>query len=325
PKDGRSVASSKKGKKSARRRPAAAAARLSASQKRWIVLAFGVLAAIVVAAGIWQTSAPTRAADGSQAPEAEAVLAVQSSTPFQIMIPGYLPAEFVREDVEIVRDDSGPSGEPLVELTYRTKESDGPVVYIREWVPGNPELESLAGSRPIETKWGKGWLLQYPALNAIWADVGATRVSVFSRNVDEVTKEHLLAMAESLGPATNKQVFTYVVDRPIVKEIEPPAPFEPPIGEDGFQEATLVITPGGYDPLRMAVKKDVPVRIRFRQLGEVGCGSELIFPSDPENLASLQLDSPTDEQVLEFTPDEAGEFQYFCGHRMYRGLFIVKE
>jgi len=66
------------------------------------------------------------------------------------------------------------------------------------------------------------------------------------------------------------------------------------------------------------------VRLKFRQLGEVGCGNELIFPSDPENLAALKLNTPADEQVLEFTPTKAGEFQFYCGHRMFRGLFTVK-
>ncbi len=98
----------------------------------------------------------------------------------------------------------------------------GPKVYIREWVPGNPELESLAGSKPIQTKWGKGWLLTHKGLTAIWADVGATRVSVYSPSVDKISKEDLLAMAESLGPASNKQVFSYAV-KSEVKDVAPPS------------------------------------------------------------------------------------------------------
>jgi hypothetical protein len=186
-------------------------------------------------------------------------------------------------------------------------------------------METLAGSRPIETKWGKGWLLQHKGLTAIWADVGATRVSVFSPDVKELTREQLLGIAESLGPASNKQVFTYIVDKPVVKDMAPPKPVQVPVGEDGVQSMTLVVTPGGYDPIRFAVKKDIPVRITFRQLGEVGCGNELVFPSDPENLAALKLENPADEQTLEFTPSQTGEFQFYCGHRMYRGLFTVTE
>ena len=280
--------------------------------------------AVIAAGTIWWIAA----AGGNrfaEAPEADRVLAVQSTTPFQVMIPGYLPKEFERAAVEIKRHDAGPAGEPLVELTYRTKKDDGPVVYIREWVPGNPELETLAGSTPIETKWGKGWLLRHKGLTAIWADVGATRVSVFTPDVDDLSQEHLLAMAESLGPASNKQVFSYIVDAPIVKDMAPPEPVEVPVGADGVQEVTLVITPGGYDPIRFALKKDIPARLIFKQLGEVGCGNELIFPSDPANPAAIALATPTDEQVLEFTPNEVGEFQFYCAHRMFRGLLTVEE
>ncbi len=67
------------------------------------------------------------------------------------------------------------------------------------------------------------------------------------------------------------------------------------------------------------------MRVKFSQLGEVGCGNELIFPSDPQNLSALRLKNPQDEQTLEFTPKKAGEFQFYCGHRMFRGLLTVQE
>lgn len=321
------MASAKRNRKSAKGRPERFSARLLRGRGRsrlWAWVAVGSIAAAVIAGGIWW-AASAGGVTGTQAPEAEKVLKVQSTTPFQIMIPGYLPREFDREDVALKRHDAGPAGEPLVELTYRTNKDDGPTIYVREWVPGNPELESLAGSKPIETKWGKGWLLEHKGLTAIWADVGATRVSVFTADVEDITREQLLGIAESLGPASNKQVFTYIVDKPVVKDMEPPKPFEVPVGADGVQAVTLVITPGGYDPIRFAVTKDVPVRLTFRELGEVGCGNELIFPSDPENPTALRLDKPTDVEVFEFTPKKAGEFQFYCGHRMYRGLFTVKE
>ena len=36
----------------------------------------------------------------------------------------------------------------------------------------------------------------------------------------------------------------------------------------------LVVSPGGYNPVHFAVKKDLPVRLIFTQLGDVGCGNE---------------------------------------------------
>jgi len=60
-------------------------------------------------------------------------------------------------------------------------------------------------------------------------------------------------------------------------------------------------------------------------LGQVGCGNELNFPIGAGSMRSLSLSSPDDKQVLEFTPQETGNFEFFCGHLMYRGVMTVKE
>jgi hypothetical protein len=282
----------------------------------------GALIVSLVGIGLWQTNA--NASTPHEAPEAEKVLAVQANMPFQIMIPGYLPAEFDRAGVDIQVDQSGPGDEPMTQLTYHTPQ--GATLFVREWVPGNPDKEILANSRPIQTKWGKGWLLaQSETLVALWVDVGPTRVSVYTPNADMLPREKILAIAETLGPSSNQQVFTFVVNQPTIKDAPPAPPVEIPINADRVQELTLVVTPGGYSPLRFAVKKGVPVKLTFRQLGQVGCGNELIFPADPQNPSSLRLASEQDKQVLEFTPLQVGEFQFFCSHRMYRGVMTVRE
>jgi hypothetical protein len=280
------------------------------------------LAIGLVAMGAWLASSSTPVS--ADAPEANRVLGVQATMPFQIMIPAYLPKEFNRAGMDIQVNQSGPSGEPMVQLTYRT--GQGTVLYVREWVPGNPEAEILANSRPIQTKWGRGWLLATSGtLIALWVDVGPTRVSVFTPNIDLLPSEKILAIADSLGPASSQQVFTFVVDAPTIKDMPPPPPVEIKVNEQGVQELTLVVTPGGYSPVRFSVRKGIPVRLTFRQLGQVGCGNEMIFPADPQSPTSLRLASEHDKQVLEFTPQQTGEFQYFCSHQMYRGVMTVKD
>ena len=280
------------------------------------------LAAGLVALGIWLLN--SRPAASQEAPEADKVLAVQASMPFQILIPAYLPREFDRAGVEIKIDEIGPGGEPMVQLAYRTKR--GSTLFVREWVPVNPDMETLAASRPIQTKWGKGWMLtQGTSLSVIWVDIGPLRASIYTHNLDVLSREQLLSMADTLGPASNRQVFSFVVEKPVVKELPPPPPFEVPLNEQGVQEFTLVITPGGYSPIRFAVRKGIPVKMTFRQLGQVGCGNTLIFPSDPTNLVSLALASESDQQVLEFTPQHTGTFEFHCSHVMYRGLMTVRE
>jgi hypothetical protein len=292
-------------------------------RRAWF-LAGGLLVAVVLILGGWLIASNSLASRPTEAPEAGKVLGVQASMPFQILVPAYMPKEFDRAGVRIQVNQSGPGGEPMVQLAYRTKK--GATLFVREWVPVNPDMEILANSSPIETKWGRGWLLgESGTLTALWVDVGPLRVSVYTPSVDVLSKEQLLEMAQTLGPASNQQVFNFVVDPPEVKAMAPPPPVEIKTNDQGIQEFTLVVTPGGYSPLRFAVRKGVPVRLIFRQLGQVGCGNEMIFPASPNSPSSLRLASDQDQQVLEFTPEQIGEFQFFCSHRMYRGVMTVHE
>ena len=79
------------------------------------------------------------------------------------------------------------------------------------------------------------------------------------------------------------------------------------------------------NPMRFAVRKGIPVKLTFRALGQVGCGNELVLPADPQNPVELVLASEQDKQILEFTPAQAGEFQFHCAHLMYRGIMTVRE
>jgi hypothetical protein len=295
--------------------------KLAFGGRRWLLLA-GALTIGLLALGIWLFNSSTPVS--AEAPEANKILSIQASMPFQILIPAYLPKEFDREKVETQVNQSGPGGEPMVQLAYHTK--SGATLFVREWVPVNPSMEILAASRPIQTKWGQGWLLsQGTSLATVWVDVGPLRASIYTHNLDVLTREQLLAMAESLGPASNRQVFNFVVEKPVIKEMAPPPPVEIKVNDQGVQELTLVVTPGGYSPLRFAVKKGAPVRLIFRQLGQVGCGNELIFPANPNSPSELKLASPQDKQVLEFTPQQVGQFEFHCSHQMYRGIMTVKE
>jgi hypothetical protein len=286
----------------------------------YIILAIAASLILVVLGVYWVNR--SQASGLQELPEAAKVYAVQPNVPFQILVPAYLPKQFERAGVELQVDQTGPGGETMVQLTYSGR--DEAILFIREWMPVFPEKEILANSRLIETKWGKGFLLrQGTNLRAIWVDIGATRFSLYTSNLEVVPEEELLAIAETLGPPSNNQVFTFDA-QPKVKDMAPPPPYEVQTNAEGIQEFTLVITPGGYDPIRFAVKKGIPVRMHFRMLGQVGCGNELNFPSDPQNPRSLTLDSEKDEEILDFTPQYEGDFQFFCAHQMYRGIMTVR-
>jgi hypothetical protein len=289
--------------------------------RRWLPVGAALAAILVI--GVWQVSSRAAESTTREAPEAARILQAQATMPFQILIPAYLPPEFDRASVVIATQETGPGGEPMVQLAYHTRRGDS--VFFREWVPVNPDKEILSGARPIETQWGAGWMLkQGQDLLAIWVDVGPMRVSAYTPNQRLINKEMLLEMANTLGPASNQQVFSFSLDLPAVRQVEPAPPYEVPI-TDGVQEFTLVVTPGGYDPLRFSVKQGVPVRMTFRALGQVGCGKELLLPTNSREVMSVYLKSDTEVRTVEFTPDESGVFAFNCSHQMYRGEMTVRQ
>jgi hypothetical protein len=288
------------------------------NKRRWLIIGGGLLACLLIALAYWLTNNTPVYAD---APEASKILNLQSNLPFQILIPAYLPKGFDRVNVQTTIT-SGPGGEPMVQLQYTN--TAGADLYVRQWVPVNPDSEILAQSHPIVTSWGRGWMLGAGGLVALWVDVGPLRVSVYTGSADTISQNTILEIANTLGPPSNNQVFYFSVATPVVRSMQPAPPVEIPINEDGIQEFTLVITPGGYSPLRFSVKVGVPVRMIFRQLGYVGCGNELLFPADPTNPTALRLVSQSDSKNLEFTPQQVGEFQFYCAHQMYRGVMTVR-
>jgi len=150
-------------------------------------------------------------------------------------------------------------------------------------------------------------------------------VALTTNRLDALKQQDMLLAANTLGLASDTQVFYFVNEPVVIKGVEPPPPFEVPINERGIQEVNLTITPGSYSPIRFAVKKGIPVKLIFRALGQVGCGNTLIFPADPDNPSALELMSTTDVQTLEFTPQKAGEWIFRCSNDHYRGLFTVRE
>jgi hypothetical protein len=107
------------------------------------------------------------------------------------------------------------------------------------------------------------------------------------------------------------------------KQALPPAEVVP-INADGIQEVVLVVSRSGYTPAHFAVKAGVPVRVIFRQLGYVPGGNILLVRWGQQQEKYLTLASLTDKQVLEFTPQEPGDFKFNCPHDWYDGVMTVQ-
>ena len=70
---------------------------------------------------------------------------------------------------------------------------------------------------------------------------------------------------------------------------------------------------GTYDKNAITVKKDVPVRLHFTADPNAGCGRQLVV----YGLNVKAISRSGEEQIAEFTPTDAGTFEYSCGMRMW--------
>ncbi len=87
----------------------------------------------------------------------------------------------------------------------------------------------------------------------------------------------------------------------------------------GYQEA-LIVVKGGYTPDTLVVESGRPVRLNFRREETAACSEMVLFP-DFDKSATL----PTGDTVaVEFTPYQAGVYEFACQMGMLRGKLIVQ-
>jgi len=131
-------------------------------------------------------------------------------------------------------------------------------------------------------------------------------------------------LAPGLAGDASGQGVAAAPERVASKKPLPPAEVIP-INADGVQEVMLVVSRSGYTPTHFAVKAGVPVRVVFRQLGYVPGGNILLLRWGKQQEKYLTLSSLTDKQVLEFTPQEPGDFKFNCPHDWYDGVMTVQK
>ena len=75
-----------------------------------------------------------------------------------------------------------------------------------------------------------------------------------------------------------------------------------------------------YNPQQVTVKKGQLTKIHFTAESNVGCGRQLVVYGMNLNAVSKN----GEEQVIEFTPQKEGTFEYNCGMRMMKpGKLVV--
>ena len=291
----------------------------------WVLISAALVILVLFVSGYMLLK--NYSAQPSEAPEVEKILEAQTGMPFQVLIPAYLPRRVDRAGVQIDASHPGPGGEPMLQLVYPMKKG---TLTLQEWLPPLPSVPagSLA-SAAISTIQGMTVVRcnchctsqNQCDMSDVEIQIGSLHINVKISQPGILTAQELQFIFNTLGPAANRQVYSSIKDVPVTYSL-PPA-VEVPLNDRGVQDVTLVVLPEGYNPAHFSVKKGVPVHLIFRQLGQVGCGDELIFTWGNGKSADLKLASTADKQELLFTPDETGDFQFNCPHLIYRGAMTV--
>lgn len=90
--------------------------------------------------------------------------------------------------------------------------------------------------------------------------------------------------------------------------------------ENGKQVINMDVVNGGYIPNYFSVKKGLPVKWNINGKNVFGCQGYLVVPNLGISKALTE-----GENLIEFTPTEAGTINFSCGMGMYRGRIEVSD
>jgi plastocyanin domain-containing protein len=86
----------------------------------------------------------------------------------------------------------------------------------------------------------------------------------------------------------------------------------------GVQELTITVH-GGYEPATVRVTQGVPVRLMFDRQETSSCSEEVVFP----DFGIRRFLPAFQKTAIEFTPTQAGRYEFMCGMSMLHGAVIV--
>ena len=100
----------------------------------------------------------------------------------------------------------------------------------------------------------------------------------------------------------------------------PPVGVAEPRMEDGVQVVDVTVGQMGYEPREIRLDAGVPARLVFTRQIEGECPSQVQVPAFGVEPVDLPMNEPV---AVEFTPGEAGTFQFVCGMEMMEGTLVV--
>ena len=87
------------------------------------------------------------------------------------------------------------------------------------------------------------------------------------------------------------------------------------------QPVKISITPKGFEPSSITLKKDVATTVTFIRQTSDTCATSVQIP-EYKIKRDLSLNTPVS---IEITPTKTGEFMFICGMNMVRGSLVVVE
>lgn len=89
--------------------------------------------------------------------------------------------------------------------------------------------------------------------------------------------------------------------------------------KNGSQQVTIDITPEGYQPDYIRVKKGIPVKLTLTTKENYTCANYFIF--NEFNISARM--QPSETRVFNFIPQKTGRFSFSCSMGMYGGVMEV--
>lgn len=91
------------------------------------------------------------------------------------------------------------------------------------------------------------------------------------------------------------------------------------VAAGGLQEVEITVE-GGYSPALVRVRQGQPVKLTFDRKEKSPCSDEVVIGA----FGIRKFLRPYEKTSVEFTPAQAGSYEFTCGMSMLRGKILVE-
>jgi plastocyanin domain-containing protein len=125
-----------------------------------------------------------------------------------------------------------------------------------------------------------------------------------------VSTTDILAIAAGIAAIACVNWYFFLAERRAVEAVP---------RDGGVQEVAITVK-GGYDPATVRVRHGQPVRLVFDRQETSGCSEEVVIG----NFGIRKFLPAFQRTTVEFTPRQAGTYDFSCGMGMLHGKLIVE-